>query len=198
MEAVARALPLAETLEDPCGSAAADDVLARRAQAGDAVALDALTQRYRAWIHAFALGILLRREDAEDVTQETFIRMCRGIEGYRSRGQFRAWLFRIAANLCRDHRRAYRRSGAERVSQGLEDVVATAAGPEQEVATRTTLLTALDRLPEQYREVLVLHCLEEFTPAEIAHIVGRPRAAVRMQLWRARARLAKELGDWLE
>src|SRR5262245_15611497 len=79
----------------------ADDLLVTRALAGEPDALDALASRYRGRIFAFALAMLRHPDNAEDVAQETLIRAFASLRSYRGRGRFRAWLFRIAGNLCR-------------------------------------------------------------------------------------------------
>ena len=176
----------------------ADDALALRAGTGDAAAMEALTLRYRDRVYAFVLGLLLRPEDAEDVTQETFVRVWRTLESYQPRGQFRAWLYRIAANLCRDHHRTARRRPQTVAPDGIEDVPASGGPSQTQEGLRTAVTEAIARLPSGYREVVALHYLEDLAPVEIAAILGRPRPAVRVQLWRARALLAHELADWLD
>src|SRR2546425_625698 len=89
-----------------------DDALMREAQRGDAAAWDALARRYRGRVYVFALALLQRPEDAEDAAQETFLRAFRGLPAYEPRGQFRAWLLAIAANVCRAHYRHERRRAA--------------------------------------------------------------------------------------
>src|SRR5690242_1553288 len=79
-----------------------DDELVQATRTGAPWAAELLTHRYRERIHAYARGMLRHAEDAEDVTQETFVRAFSGLDAYRMRNRFRAWLFRIAANLCLD------------------------------------------------------------------------------------------------
>jgi RNA polymerase sigma-70 factor (ECF subfamily) len=183
--------------EPPAFAEPPDDALVRRAQAGDRTALETLTQRYRNRVYAFALGLLLRPDDAEDVVQETFIRVCRTLDTYQPRGRFRSWVFRIAANLCRDHCRSERRRQNVAASESQMSQEAT-SGPEAQVTIRTAVMEAIARLPIKYRELVALHYLEDLSPAEIAEILGRSGSAVRVQLWRARSLLAKELAEWLE
>src|SRR5687767_4481621 len=108
MEATARYLMPATACVADCSEGVAetaDDLLVTRALAGEPGALDALAARYRPRLFVFALAMLRRPDDAEDVAQETLIKAFGSLKGYRGRGQFRAWLFRIAGNLCRDHHR---------------------------------------------------------------------------------------------
>src|SRR4051812_40061690 len=105
MEAAAMRQSLNVSAVEFPDSPPAEDVLLRRALAGDAAALTRLIEEYRPRIYSFALSQLRRREDAEDVTQETFVRMVRMMAGYQGRGRFAAWLYRIAANACRDQQK---------------------------------------------------------------------------------------------
>src|SRR5579872_2780365 len=82
-----------------------DDELVQAARTGAPWASELLTYRYRERIHAYARAMLRHAEDAEDVTQETFVRAFSGLASYRMANRFRAWLFRIATNLCQDRRR---------------------------------------------------------------------------------------------
>jgi RNA polymerase sigma-70 factor (ECF subfamily) len=183
---------------EPQRSLPDEGALLRRAQSGDAGAVAALIQAYRPRIYCFALSQLRLREDAEDVTQETFVRMVRMLATYQGRGQFRAWLYRIAANLCRDQQRRHSRHHERRV-EGAELPEAIAPGDMQEEVSRDlTLAAAVARLPDKYREVITLYWLEQLSPAEIAEVLDRSVNAVRVQLWRGRARLVRELGDWLD
>jgi RNA polymerase sigma-70 factor (ECF subfamily) len=177
---------------------AAEDGLLRRAQAGDPAALALLIDEYRPRIYSFALCQLRQREDAEDVTQETFMRMVRTIGSYSGRGVFQAWLYRIAVNACRDQQR---RRSLERSRTVPDQEAPEAAAPgdvQEQVSRALTLAAAISRLPDKYREVVTLQWLEQLSHAEIGEILGRPTNLVRVQLWRARGLLARELGDWLD
>jgi RNA polymerase sigma-70 factor (ECF subfamily) len=169
---------------------AADDALVARALAGAPEALDALAERYRPRVYAFALAMLRHPDNAEDVAQETLMRAFSALRAYRCRGQFRAWLFRIAGNLCRDRQRRGLRREID-----LESLPAAAAAPDpgDAVTLRTVVFAAVRKLPETYRGPVMLHYMEGLSVAETAAALGRTQTAVRVQLWRARARLAREL-----
>jgi RNA polymerase sigma factor (sigma-70 family) len=186
----------AATAEIRCGEPE-DEVLVRAAQSGNRVALDALVAKYRPRVYAYAFSLLLRADDAEDATQETFLRLTRTLDSYQHRGQFRAWLYRITANLCRDCRRRNRRQSREISTEVVEEMVA-GEDVHAHVTVATAVAAVLVRLPEKYREPMGLRLLEDLSPAEIAVVLGRPVNLVRVQLWRARALLVRELGDWLD
>lgn len=181
-----------------CPRGAAEDLLAQRAGAGDAAALERLIAEFRPRVYSFALSQLRQREDAEDVTQEAFVRMVRGLGSYTGRGQFRAWLYRIVVNLCRDRQRRRSHDRQRTIPEQEVPEAAVAGDLQEEVSTALTLAAAISRLPDRYREVLTLCWLEQLSPAEIAAVLGRSVNAVRVQLWRGRALLVRDLGDWLD
>lgn len=90
-----------------------DADLLRRCQAGDQRAFQVLYERYARQVYAFLLGYLKDPHLAEDVTQETFVRVWRALPRYREQGQFRAWLFRIARRLAIDAERRQRKHRLE-------------------------------------------------------------------------------------
>src|SRR5262249_31290662 len=147
----------------------------------------------------FALALLQRPEDAEDAAQETLLRAFRGLPAYEPRGQFRAWLLAIAANVCRAHYR-HERQRAARIAaeEGAEEQAPATGALYAQAALREAVREAIGRLPTAYRGPIVLYYLEELPVAEVASILGRSRAAVKVQLWRARSLLARELADWRE
>jgi RNA polymerase sigma-70 factor (ECF subfamily) len=176
-----------------------DDALAREAQAGDPAARDALARRYRGRVYVFALALLRRPEDAEDAAQETFVRAFRSLEMYEPRGHFRAWLLAIAANVCRAyHRSERRRAPSPAMDEPPEESAPATGSLYAQSALREAVRAAVARLPGVYRGPVALYYLEDLSVADVASILGRSRAAVKVQLWRARSLLARELADWLE
>src|SRR5262245_25010555 len=84
----------------------ADDELAAAAREGDCAAFEVLVRRYRGRVTLFTRTLLPQPEEAEDLAQETFVRAFLCLPAYEPRGQFRAWLFGIVANVCREHQRS--------------------------------------------------------------------------------------------
>jgi RNA polymerase sigma-70 factor (ECF subfamily) len=175
-----------------------DDELVTAARAGAPGALELLASRYRGRLYAYALTLLRRQEEAEDVAQETLLRAFSQLDTYRGREQFRGWLFRIASNLCRDRRR--RRSSRDVVltPADLEQVAGSVADFGDQVALSAAVLAAVGRLALIYREPVVLHYMEGLSVAETATALGRSATAVRVQLWRARRLLEAELAGCLK
>ena len=138
---------------------------------------------YSAAVYRLALVYLGRPADAEDVTQETFVRLLCRAPAFADEEHRRRWLLRVAANLCRDQLRGFWR---KRVTE-LEDVLPAAPTEEREAAC------AVMALPEQYRLPIHLHYYEGYSVAEIAGILKLGQSAVKMRLKRGREMLKLEL-----
>ena len=142
--------------------------------------------RYGDAVYRLALCRLQNVQDAEDVYQETFLRLFQeNAAGWDEEHQ-KAWLLRVALNLCRD-------VGRKRKTRGwvsLEDVAEIPGGNVPEYAE---LWDAVNRLPEKYRMVFHLHYAEGCKTEDIARILRIPGATVRVRLSRARTILRKEL-----
>jgi len=145
-----------------------------------------------------ALGVLRRREDAEDVAQDAFLRAHRSFASLRDRDRFRAWLVRTAFRLALDRLRGEKRRARR------EDAVALEAGGaapsvEDEVARRQLrekVGEAVDALPEKLRIVTVLAAIEEHDVAQVARLLELPEGTVKSRLHLARKALAERL-RWL-
>ena len=160
----------------------AADVLAARD--GDSAAFGRLYERYARLVH----GVLLARvprADVDDLVHEVFLQALRRLASLRDPAAFAAWLAAIARNRARDHHRGTR----DEVS--LPDDVAGAPHPE---GAAMTVLAAIRRLPEAYRETLVLRLVEGLTGPEIAERTGLQPGSVRVNLHRGMHLLREALG----
>jgi RNA polymerase sigma-70 factor (ECF subfamily) len=169
-----------------------DEDLMVRVQAGDPQALAALIDRWRGPLYAF----LWRRagDGADDLFQESWIRVSRARDRFDRSRRFSTWLFQIANNLCRDRwRRLDARRRALDAWQAELEVSGDAQGAPPE-APDARLARMLERLPERQREVLVLRYWHDLGEAEVADILGIPRGTVKSRL-HAAARAARALLD---
>jgi len=167
--------------------------------------LTAVYTEYSAAIHTYAYRLLNNQEDADDVTQEVFIRAFAHLPQLREAGRLRPWLYRIATNLCMDHLR--RRSRIRKVfgvalslgaavddddeGDGPLREVAQPGGTAsrdgmERVAERDHIVHALKRMPPKYAICLLLHSEQGLTYREIAEIVGVTPGAAAVRLSRAR------------
>ena len=152
-----------------------DAQLVRRMQAGDRAAADALIERYYAAILRYCARHAPDAATAEDLTQEVFLRLCSRLDAYRETGQFRAYLYRIAYNLCVD---AARRPALS----PLPDTLPDAANPFAAIEAADEASRLLAKLPPAQREVLLLHCGEGLRFREIAAITGLPLRTVQSRV----------------
>lgn len=186
----------------------ADEALAAQAAAGDDLALEELVARFQERVYRLARRLTGDEDQAADVLQETFLAVCRHLSSFRGESRFSTWLYRVATNAARMHRRARSRRPAESLEAYLPTFDAEgrhAAAPEElrtvchadELLDRKTLAAraseGLARLPESYRVPFVLRDLEELPTAEVGEILGLTPAAVRQRVHRARLMLRGHL-----
>lgn len=142
------------------------------------------------------LAYFLRRADpadAADLLADTFLVAWRRIDAVPHGDPARLWLFGVARNTLRNHRRAARTDDV--LAAALQDALASVPQPALDNALALSVGAALDRLNPPDREVMMLAVYEELTPAEISQVTGRSAASVRVRLHRARRRLAEQLDD---
>ena len=174
----------------------AERELVSRLRAGDADAFDAVYAEYNTRLFAFLARLSRNRATAEDLLEETWLRLVSHAERLREDSQLGAWLFTVARNLYVSYCR----------SRMLEDVHAPdliglwpsgcPSSPFEETAGHelgVRLEAALAELPLQYREALLLVAIEGLTPSEAAQVCGVSGEAMRQRLSRGRAMLAERL-----
>ncbi|MDX1934362.1 MAG: sigma-70 family RNA polymerase sigma factor [Capsulimonadales bacterium] len=175
--------------------------LVARFRQGDARALETLFDRYVDRALGLAVRLTETREDAEEVTQEAFLRVFRQARQFRGDAPtFGPWLFAIVRNLAADKRRQLRLPTLSLSSLELSSAPADRSAEEewQRHAERSALLNALDTLPEEWKVVLTLCDLEEVTHAEAAAALGKSVAATKSLLYRARRALRDRLRAYYE
>ena len=142
-----------------------------------------------------ALGVLRRREDAEDVAQDAFLRAHRAFGALRDRDRFRAWIVRTAFRLALDRLRSEKRR-TRREDAAAVDGVALAESVEDAAARselQTRVAQAVDALPEKLRIVTVLAAIQEHDVASVARLLELPEGTVKSRLHLARKALAESL-----
>lgn len=180
-----------------------DVELVQAVLAGDRGRFAVIVERYQRDIYNLAYRSTYNRQDAEDITQETFLRALRGLASYDTTRPLRTWLYAIAANICRDwaRRRGSRPDTVELLeSDAVDEPAATSSQPQDVVAereTRAAVERAVMELPPDYRLPVVLFYMRGVPQAEIAEIMGVSLSVVKNRLFRARSRLKVMLGDAL-
>lgn len=160
---------------------------------GDREALALLYDRARAAVYALALSILKDAHEAEDVTQDTFVKVWESAPGYRAQGSPMAWMLTVARNLARMRlRRGSRQVGLEEEEWNVIPADAPAVSPED----RQVLQTALAALGEEERQIVLLHAVTGLKHREIAELLELPLATVLSKYHRGLKKLRKQLeGD---
>ena len=165
-------------------------------------ALDRLFRDYGARIYGLALRCGLDAREAEDGVQEVFLKVQRRISTFRGEAALSTWLYQVALNTLRDHRRKMARQSRPHSFGSIMERPADPAfeadwgAPDESASAneRSVLVrSALDRLPTKFREVLVLRELEGFSYRDIARVTGLAQGTVESRIYRARERLAVEL-----
>jgi RNA polymerase sigma-70 factor (ECF subfamily) len=181
------------------------DELLRRSRRREPAALHELVERYNRRVFGLLYRQTGRRDVAEDLMQETFLRVLRNLDAYEHVGKFESWLFRIAANLARDHaRRQKRRSEVDTLDDAaldVEPIVVDGAAAERGDPARQLeraelgdrLVDGLAQLTDADREILLLRHYGEKSFREIADLLGIPLGTALARAHRALGRLR----DWV-
>jgi RNA polymerase sigma-70 factor (ECF subfamily) len=170
--------------------------LIKSAQSGEVMAYEELVRRYQG-IAVRTAYVISPDGDAEDAVQEAFVKAYAAIARFRLDAPFRPWLLRIVANEARNRRRsAGRRAGL--ALRAAEDRRPGDAAPSPESAvladeSRQALLSAINGLRDEDREVIAARYLLDLSEAETAETLGLPRGTVKSRLSRALARLRERL-----
>jgi len=174
---------------------ASDERLLEGFLGGDEAMFNELIQRHERPLYAFICRFVGDPGDAADLFQETFTRVVRHGGSFRGASRFRTWLYAIAANLCRSHlRKARRARDSARVDPTLHPD--PSAGPGNLVASREIgerVALAVQRLPGEQREVVVLRVYDDMSYREIAEVVERPLGTVKSQMRLALGKLRSDL-----
>ena len=185
-----------------------DKELIRRFNDGDPTGFDELVERYSGRAYQIAYGVLGNRQDAEEVSQDVFVRVLRALPKFRGDAEFTTWMYRIAVNLARNKYRWNRSRGAQQSvsidapvegQDGAErtmDLEEGRIGPDQEASLgelERQIGTELHKLPPLYREALVLRNVEDMSYEAIADLLGCKLGTIKSRIARAREELRKRL-----
>lgn len=175
--------------------------LVRRAKNGDTRAFNELVARYRDRIFALCLHLNGNESDADDVTQETFMRAYNVLDRFEGRSEFFTWVYRIAINLSLNHRRARKRRRADniedpRLARALEADAKNDPAKQAELReTYGRLLHALDKLPATMKATVVLVTLQGLSHAEAAIVLKCSEGTIAWRIHRARKELKQALDN---
>lgn len=191
---------------DPLTDRDSDESLVARARQGDFNAFEKLFERHRDLVYRFVYQMSSRRDDAEDLTQEVFVRAFQNLHRYRDEAKFTTWLVRIATNLATDRSRMYqRRQTLENQESGAQGALAwmTVGSIDDPVDNleghrRTALLRqAISELPDHHRTVIVMRDIEEMEYKDMSEILGCTIGGAKLRVLRARRALRDRLAPKL-
>ncbi len=175
-----------------------DEIIVERALTGDAEAFGELVRRWERRIFALTYGMLGREEDARDATQETFLAAFRNLRGFRGEAKVSSWLHRIAINQCISRQRRSKVRSESPLEDEQENYARTpvthspayvAEGRQETLAVRR----AINSLPIELRQVVVMKEFEELTFREIADALDLPLSTVKSRLYTALKQLQLRL-----
>lgn len=180
-----------------------DEELIAKFQSGDLYAFDVLVRRYKNQLMNFVYRFVGNREEAEDIVQDTFVRLYRNKHSYRRIARFSTWIYTIAGNLAKTELRkrkgrrllALSQMGCEDKEYEIED---SAFDPEHEVDSTmkgAIIQREIDNLPPKFREVIILRDIQDLSYEEISEIIKAPVGTVKSRINRARLRLQKRLEE---
>jgi RNA polymerase sigma-70 factor, ECF subfamily len=185
-----------------------DESLMLRYRDGDVRAFELLIGRHRKPVFNFVLRYVREPAQAEDVTQETFLRLIKGAEAYQRQAKFTTWLFTIARNLCIDAARRGKHRKAASLDAPIDDDAGVSlldlvpdGGPavdrqaqSRELAVR--LRAAIEALPDEQREIFLLREVADLQFNEIAAVVGCPENTVKSRMRYALEKLREALEEY--
>jgi RNA polymerase sigma-70 factor (ECF subfamily) len=185
-----------------------DGALVDDCRSGNPAAFDELVRRYKDRVYHVVYRFLGNHEDAQDVSQEVFLRAYQGLNQFEGRSKLYTWLYTIAGNLARNRLRDSGRRGRNRIvrlddaREGRpmsEEIAAPAAASPEESARAQELEQAMQEvlltLPEHFRLVFVLRTFDRLNYDEIAEIAGCPKGTVKSRLNHARKQLHARLKE---
>jgi RNA polymerase sigma-70 factor, ECF subfamily len=177
-----------------------DEEVVRRVRAGDTALFEVIMRRYNQRLFRVTRSILGNDGEAEDVTQDAYVRSYMHLDQFDGRARFSTWLTKIAVHEAlarlRNRQRMVEIDAASEFTGDRMDLESNAPSPEQEVLTHTMriiLEAAVDRLPETYRSVFMLREVEGMTTAETAECLALSEETVKVRLHRARASMRKHI-----
>ena len=178
-------------------------------------AFEVLVERYQHRLVGVLTHLIGRVDEAEDLTQDVFLRIYRARKGYRPKAKFSTWLFTIANNLAMNHLRGRGRNPAAPFGMGFDpgagsqsglrpleeqalDRAGTPSAQMRQVELSDVVREALDILGEDQKLAVLLNKFEDMSYADIAEVMGRSEAAIKSLLARARTHLREQLEPYLK
>jgi len=175
------------------------DELIRRCLKGDQIAWEAIVRQYRRKVFNVAYKFVVKHDEAEDLTQDIFLKIFKSLDTFDRRANFQTWLISVSRNLCIDHYRSVRKE-RETIDRDTDTAELSTAAPGQsqlaalEQRDRVELLReALASLPRTLRTAVLMRDLQELSYHEIAVALRLPEGTVKSRINRGRSELARQI-----
>ena len=175
------------------------ETLIRRCLAGDQLAWEAIVRQYRRKVFNVAYKFVGKHDEAEDLTQDIFLKIFKSLDTFDRRANFQTWLIRVSRNLCIDHYRSVRKE-RETIDRDVDTAELAPSAPGQsqmarlEQRDRVELLRqALGALPKTLRTAVLMRDLQELSYHEIAVALRLPEGTVKSRINRGRSELARQI-----
>jgi RNA polymerase sigma-70 factor (ECF subfamily) len=183
----------------PVDSPESIETLIQRCLSGDQAAWNQIVQQHWRKVFNVAYKFVGRHDEAEDLTQDIFLKVFKSLSTFDRRANFQTWLISVSRNLCIDHYRSVRKE-RESIDRGVDTDTLAPAAPEAgpiaalEQRDRVALLrTALSALPPTLRTAVVMRDLQELSYQEIADRLALPEGTVKSRINRGRTELARQI-----
>lgn len=197
--------PPTELLKREAARLDEDQELMLRVKAGEADAFNRLMEKYQKTVVNLVFRFTGDREAAEDLAQDVFLRIYRAAPRYEPRAKFFTYLYQVTLNLCRNEREKSQRRRAQSLDQNTDEsrpleIPDPEGGAEQHIEREETaaqVQAAIQELPAEQRELLVLQRYQNLGYEELAGVTGQTVSAVKAKLHRARQALKRKLMPFL-
>ena len=172
-----------------------------KAKKGDLGAFDRLVRQYQSYVFSLAVRFLCDDDEAQDIVQESFVRVWKHFDRYDPAQKFTTWLYRIATNLCLDRLRAAKRKNLIFSSDKLESEIQTVPDKRdlEQIHSNKELVAIIKKLsgqlPEKQQLVFTLRDLQDLSVEEVVEITGLSRESVKTNLHYARRRIRRVLEE---
>ena len=152
-------------------------------------------EKYLKMVYRISFHYFGNREDAEDVSQDVFVKLYSSNIKLESEEELKAWLIRVTTNVCHNYfRNPFRKRKTEIDEKELENIIGTSSS-EQEIVNRKVVMDAVMSLPEHYRIIVYLFYYEEYSIGQISKILKIKETTIQTRLSRARGKLKTVLAD---
>jgi RNA polymerase sigma-70 factor (ECF subfamily) len=186
-------------MSDPSVSTDAIDALIQRCLGGDQTAWEDIVRQHRRKVFNIAYKFTGRHDEAEDLTQDIFLKIFKSLHTFDRRANFQTWLVSVSRNLCIDHYRSVRKE-RETISRDVDAADLSPVSPDLPADTRleradrvVMLRQALDKLAPTLRTAVMLRDIQELTYQEIADRLHLPEGTVKSRINRGRTELARQI-----